>query len=232
MKEKFIQKFLIPRIYNSLNKVKTGKIVIYNKDPLNLGNPSSKRIVNIHINNPSFFEKIIFKGGMGAAESYMNGDWSCDNLTLLMELLLENKEAMSSLSGLTSYFINSVRTIKNIFSYNYTKAAKKNIMYHYDLNNDFFKKFLDEKMLYSCALFNSAKDSLDSAQVNKMEAICQKLQLQSSDHLLEIGTGWGALAIYAATNYGCRVTTTTISEAQYDYAKEEILKWGLLLFLG
>ena len=127
MKEKFIQKFLIPRIYNSLNKVKTGKIVIYNKDPLNLGNPSSKRIVNIHINNPSFFEKIIFKGGMGAAESYMNGDWSCDNLTLLMELLLENKEAMSSLSGLTSYFINSVRTIKNIFSYNYTKAAKKNV---------------------------------------------------------------------------------------------------------
>src|SRR5208283_767951 len=117
-------------------------------------------------------------------------------------------------------------TVKHRLRGNTLSGSRRNISYHYDLGNDFYRLFLDPTMAYSCAYYNTAEDSLEQAQRNKFDRICQKLDLKASDHLLEIGTGWGGFAGYASSKFGCRITTTTISRQQHDYAK------GLFVGLG
>ena len=149
----------------------------------------------------------------------MDGDWSTPDLVSLMRLavrnmaLLENSNTfISSLSRLADRIRHRLRT-------NSIEGSRRNIHAHYDLSNEFFRLFLDQRMVYSCAWYETPSDSLDTAQFQKLDRICRKLDLQPQDHLLEIGTGWGGFALHAARNFGCQVTTTTISQQQFEYAR-------------
>jgi cyclopropane-fatty-acyl-phospholipid synthase len=184
--------------------------------------------VTVRVLNPRFYRKMLLGGSVGAAESFMLGDWQIDDLTKALELVMLNAPMYKSIEeGLPSRIAYFFMNLGNRFRRNNISNAKKFIQTHYDLGNEFFACFLDETMMYSAAIFAHDTDTLAQASVNKLKVICDKLCLQSSDHLLEIGTGWGGLAIYAAREYGCRVTTTTISDLQYSFVRAEIDRLGL-----
>lgn len=183
--------------------------------------------VSMQIHRVDFYKKLCLSGSLGAAESYIDGEWDTDNLTKLIELIIRNKNIFNHLEGPSAKLLNGIQALINLFRANDIVNAKKNILAHYDLGNDFFKLFLDPTMMYSCALYEPEHIELEQASLNKLDNICQQLQLKPTDHLLEIGTGWGGLAIYAASKFGCKVTTTTISDKQFAYAKREIERLGL-----
>lgn len=170
------------------------------------------------IHNPQFYLDVLFKGSLGAAESYMKGHWSTDNLTDVIRLFVINADLLNrkmdaGWSKLTSPLMRVYHRLRK----NTRKGSKKNIVAHYDLSNEFFSLFLDRTMGYSCGIFENDNSSLYDAQVSKFDRICKKLELNSEDHVIEIGGGWGGFAMHAASRYGCRVTTTTISDSQYRY---------------
>lgn len=184
-----------------------------------------RAVVTVHSKN--FYKKFVWGGSIGAAESYINGDWSCDNLTKLIEIFIANEQVLTQVDRGWSVFSNTIGLIKNLVLRNHIRRSRANILAHYDLSNEFFGLFLDKNRQYSCAVFDDPSLDLDTAQLAKLRQICDGLKLRSTDHLLEIGSGWGGLAIFAAQNYGCRVTTTTISDAQYAYTKQKIDALGL-----
>ena len=172
------------------------------------------KIINVKILNSDFYLMLFSGGSNGIANAYIKGYWECDDLHELFRAFVKNIELLDSLE--TGYLKFDV--LKNRFMYllssNSRSGSKKNIHAHYDLGNDFFKLFLDETMTYSSAIFESENSSLKDASINKLDHICKKLNLNETHHILEIGGGWGSFAIYAAQNYGCEVTTTTISQEQ------------------
>lgn len=182
---------------------------------------------SIEVRDPHFYARLLKGGSIAAGEAYMDGWWESPNLTTLMELMARNLSALDGIEAKSSIFTKLLYKITHWFNRNSIDKARENIHAHYDLGNALYHTFLDEKMLYSSALFLSKDESLEQAQVNKMERLCQQLQLTSRDHVIEIGTGWGAMAIYMAKTYGCRVTTTTISEEQYQYAAQQVALNGL-----
>ncbi|EOW9553454.1 class I SAM-dependent methyltransferase, partial [Vibrio fluvialis] len=149
------------------------------------------------------------------------------NLTAVTELMARNLSALDQLEAQSSFVTRAMNKVGHWLKRNSIVRAKQNIEAHYDLGNDLYQTFLDERMLYSSALYLSTSDSLEQAQIQKMDRLCQQLQLTANDHVIEIGTGWGAMAIYMAQHYGCKVTTTTISEEQFAYAEAEITRLGL-----
>ena len=177
--------------------------------------------------DPAFYSEIAFGGSVGAGESYMLGHWQADDLTALLRLMLRNREALDSMEGGLAGLAAPVRRAAHWLHRNTRAGSRRNISAHYDLGNDFFELFLDETMMYSCALFERPDMSLAQASTAKLDAICRKLALGPRDHVLEIGTGWGGLALHAARHAGCRVTTTTISPAQYELARERVRAAGL-----
>lgn len=181
----------------------------------------------IWIKHPEFYARLLKGGSIAAAEAYMDGWWDSPNLTALMELMARNASALDRIEQRSSWFTSWAYKLGHWFNRNSIEQAKENIEAHYDLGNALYKTFLDQRMLYSSGLYTSDSDTLEQAQINKMERLCQQLDLQPDDHVIEIGTGWGAMAIYMAQTYGCRVTTTTISEEQYAYAKEQVEKYQL-----
>ncbi|EIE01284.1 SAM-dependent methyltransferase [Leptospira licerasiae] len=202
-----------------------------------LGNPNSSDPPEFHhailqVKDRKFFKKLVLYGDIGLAESYMDGDWDTDDIRAIICWFLLNLESTPSVSGSNkSLFhlalMNLGNRLLHLFRNNSVKGSKKNISEHYDLGNDFYKKFLDQTMTYSCAYFSDPTKSLEEAQIAKIENLCKKLKLKDTDHLLEIGTGWGAFSTYAAKNYGCKVTSYTISEEQYKFAKAKISAMGL-----
>nr|WP_246048838.1 cyclopropane-fatty-acyl-phospholipid synthase family protein [Leptospira sarikeiensis] len=202
-----------------------------------LGDPNSSDPQEFHhaiiqVKDRSFFKKLVLYGDIGLAESYMDGDWDTDDIRAIICWFLLNVESTPSISGskknfLHLAFMNIGNRLLHLFRNNSVRGSRKNISEHYDLGNDFYKKFLDPTMTYSCAYFSEKTNSLEEAQIAKIENLCKKLQLKPSDHLLEIGTGWGAFSTYAAKNYGCKVTSYTISEEQYRFATSKIKEMGL-----
>ena len=186
----------------------------------------SKQQATIHatikVNHARAYWHILKNGTLGAGESYMNGDWSSDDLTNVIELMVANMDALQNLNGKRGVVAKTLSLITRVINANSLLGSRRNIAAHYDLGNDFFKLFLDPTMMYSSAIYQHQSQSLQEASVNKLQRICEKLDLQPSDHLLEIGTGWGGLAIHAAKHFGCQVTTTTLSKEQHDYAVEAI----------
>ncbi|WP_297834125.1 cyclopropane-fatty-acyl-phospholipid synthase family protein [Pseudomonas sp.] len=166
-------------------------------------------------------------GSIGAGEAFIHGYWTSPDLTAVIRVLVSNLEVLDAMEGglakLSRPFIHGLHWLNR----NTRKGSQKNIAAHYDLGNGLFEQFLDPTMMYSAAQFLSADDTLEQAQLNKLERICQKLALNPTDHLLEIGTGWGSMAIYAAQHYGCRVTTTTLSKEQFAYTEQRIKQLGL-----
>jgi cyclopropane-fatty-acyl-phospholipid synthase len=183
--------------------------------------------VMIRVRNPRFYSDVVCAGSLGAGEAYIHGYWHCDNLTGLVRLMLVNRHLMTDVDSGWSRAGAPLRKAVHWLNRNDRTGSRRNIAAHYDLGNRFFELFLDESMAYSCGIFQHADTSLREASLAKFDAACSKLALKSGQHLLEIGTGWGGLAIHAAQRYGCRVTTTTISREQYELARERVARAGL-----
>ena len=184
-------------------------------------------VARLIVHDASCYGDILTGGSIGAAESFITGDWSSPDLTLLVRVMVRNMDILDQMeSGLALLSKPLLKTF-HYFNQNSAKGSRRNIAAHYDLGNELFESFLDPTMMYSSAIFPSASASLEQASLNKLEIICQKLQLNAADHVVEIGTGWGGFAIYAAKHYGCRVTTTTISKQQFNLAKQRIEEAGL-----
>ncbi len=181
----------------------------------------------ITVRDPRFYVESTLGGSLGAAESYLRAEWDCDDLTALFRILLQNRDVMDGMeSGLARAGLTVARGIHSLRR-NTIDGSRRNIEEHYDLGNEFFQLFLDESMTYSSAVFEPPQATLYEASMEKIDRLCRRLELSPGDHLLEIGTGWGALATHAARKYGCRVTTTTISRQQYEWSRERIAREGL-----
>lgn len=184
--------------------------------------------VTLTVRDPQFWSLSAYGGTVGAGESYINGHWRCDDLTALVRIMVLNRHVMEHMEdGLGARARGSLRRLLHWANRNSRSGSARNIAAHYDLGNDLYRLMLDDTMAYSCGIYLAEDATLHEASVAKFDAVCRKLALTSSDHLVEIGTGWGGLAIHAAENYGCRVTTTTISREQHDFAKEKIAARGL-----
>ena len=182
---------------------------------------------NLHVHNPAFFRHAVLGGSLSVAESYLRGDWDCDDLTAFFRIFVRNIETTAQLDRGWSEISSWVNRIYHRWHANSKSGSRRNIHAHYDLGNDFFRLMLDDTLAYSSGIFLNPTSTLRDASLEKMDRICRKLDLRATDHLLEIGTGWGGLAIHAAKHFGCRVTTTTISQQQFDAARERIDEAGL-----
>lgn len=182
---------------------------------------------SLRVLDPRFYTEIAFGGSIGAGEAYMSGYWSTDNLTAVMRVLLNNMHVVDGMEGGFARLGAPLRKALHWAARNSRTGSRRNIAAHYDLGNDFFQTFLDPTMMYSAAVFEQPQMTLDEASLAKLDRICRQLELKPGDHLLEIGTGWGGMALHAAAHYGCRVTTTTISQQQYQLARERIAAAGL-----
>lgn len=181
----------------------------------------------LEIRDPRCLRRIATGGSLGAAEAYLDGLWESPDLVALVRLFARNRAALEGLEGGWARLGRWPAKALHALRANTRRGSRANIEAHYDLGNDFFALFLDESMTYSAALFERPEATLEEAQTAKIDRLCRLLRLGPGDHLLEIGTGWGALAIHAASRYGCRVTTTTISRAQRAAARERIAAAGL-----
>jgi cyclopropane-fatty-acyl-phospholipid synthase len=181
----------------------------------------------ITVHHAQFYTRLLFGGSIGAAEAYMDGLWSADDLTMVMRILALNQKAFEDmekgLARLTVPFYKFYHFVRK----NTKTGSRKNILAHYDLGNDFYAIFLDETMTYSCGIFENHHSTLKDASEAKYDRICRKLQFTAGDRVVEIGTGWGGFAVYAARKYGVHVTTTTISDQQHEFARQRIRAAGL-----
>ena len=181
----------------------------------------------VHIHSPAVYSQMLTGGSIGSGEAYMKGYWSSPDAMDVMRIFSANLVLLNKFDASQSVFIKLALKIAHRFNRNTYKGSQLNIAAHYDLGNEFFQLFLDPTMMYSSALFSDKSASLEVASETKLDELCQQLELKSGDHLLEIGTGWGGMAIHAAKNFGCRVTTTTISQEQYDFASARVSEEGL-----
>lgn len=185
------------------------------------------KAVILTVHDPAFYTSVLMNGALGGGEAYINGCWSCEDLTGMVELFICNRPYLEGTGLSMKWFTKPLQLLRRFQHRNTLKGSRRNIEAHYDLGNDLFELFLDKTMMYSCGIFHHEKATLQEASEAKLERICQKLQLKPTDHVLEIGTGWGGFAIHAVTRYGCRVTTTTISKEQHDYARQCVSEAGL-----
>ena len=181
----------------------------------------------IEVLHPRFYADAVFGGTVGAGAAYIHGLWRCTDLTALTRIMYANRAVMDQMDRRWTFVSRPLLRMFHWLHRNSAHGSERNIRAHYDLGNDFYKLMLDETMAYSCGIFADDSTTLAEASRAKFDAACRKLALKPGDHLLEIGTGWGGLAIHAAQHYGCRVTTTTISRQQHDYAREQIVRHGL-----
>ena len=181
----------------------------------------------ITVNDPRFYGEIAFGGSCGAGEAWMDGYWDCDDLVGLVRLMVRNRAVLEVMDTGIGRLTRPLQRLLHRAHRNTRRGAQRNIAAHYDLGNEFFALWLDESMMYSCAIFEHEEATLAEAQRARLDRVCQRLDLRADDHLVEIGTGWGALAMHAARHYGCRVTTTTISSQQFKLAKQRIDEAGL-----
>jgi cyclopropane-fatty-acyl-phospholipid synthase len=183
------------------------------------GDPRSALHATIAVHDEAFFRRAVLGGDIGVGESYMAGEWSSPDLVSVVRAAVRNMAGIDDSNRAVAAVTRLVNWLRHLRNDNSLRGSRRNIAYHYDLGNDFYRLFLDESMAYSCAYYEDAGDSLKLAQIQKFDRICRKLELGAGDHLLEIGTGWGSFAAYAASTYGCRITTTTISQQQYEFAE-------------
>lgn len=196
----------------------TAPVCMYREEPVS---------ATIEVKHPGLYSRILRGGSIAAGEAYMDGWWDSPDLTALMKLMAINMRALDQIEEQGSWITKLFYKVSHWANRNSQENSRKNIHAHYDLGNALYESFLDSNMLYSSAFYRQDSESLEQAQINKMDRLCQQIDLKASDHVIEIGTGWGAMAIYMAEQYGCRVTTTTISEQQHAYTKQQIEEKGL-----
>ena len=215
-------------VMRQLSQLKNGHlVVIENGERLMFGDCSAGLVAEVHVHDTNLWGMIASSGSIGAGEAFIHGYWSSPDLTKVVRVLVSNMAVLDAMEdGLARLGRPLIRGLHWI-NRNTRKGSQKNIAAHYDLGNEMFEQFLDPTMMYSAAQFLSEDDTLEQAQLNKLQRICQKLDLKPEDHLLEIGTGWGSMALFAAQHYGCKVTTTTLSKEQFDYTKARVEALGL-----
>lgn len=222
--DRFARKLIIAK----LQYLQHGRIhLVDDDDVIVFGTPDSGLEVRVVVNDPSFYRSLAFGGTVGVADAYIEDKWQCSDLTSLFRILVLNHSVLDGLGKGQAWVASWGQRIAHLLRRNTLKGSRCNIAAHYDLGNEFFALFLDKTMMYSSAIYPDENSSLDEATVYKVDRICQKLDLKPDDHVLEIGTGWGGFAMHAAKHYGCRITTTTISNEQYALATERIAQAGL-----
>ena len=174
------------------------------------------------VSTPAFYVQVATGGSLAAAESFLGGEWTSPDTVAVLRLLARNRDVLLSVDDRVGWLKRLASGVMHRLNRNSKTGSRKNIAAHYDLGNDFFELFLDPTMTYSSGIFESSTSSLREASLAKYERVCRQLNLQSGDHVVEIGSGWGGFALYAVENFGCRVTTTTISAQQHEYASERI----------
>ena len=215
-------------VLRRLSAIEHGRLTVSDGGTLHhFGDPAADLTATVTVTDPRFYADVAFGGAIGGGEAYIRGYWHADCVTDVVRIFAKNRQLLEVMESGISALTRPLRKIFHWFNQNTRKGSRRNISAHYDLGNDFFELWLDSRMQYSAAIFEEPDIDLESAQVAKLERICRKLRLEQDDHLLEIGTGWGGLAVHAAKRYGCRVTTTTISEEQYRYAKRRVSEEGL-----
>ena len=200
--------------------------IVCPQETYRFGLPDDPLHAVLAVHDERFFRRAVLGGDIGMGEAFMDGDWSTPDLVSLVRFGVRNLDRMEAGNQVLGIFSKTANFLSHRRNRNTREGSKKNIAYHYDLGNDFYRLFLDPTLAYSCAYYENSEDSLETAQRRKFDVICRKLQLGPQDHVLEIGTGWGGFAAYATEIYGCRVTTTTISRQQHDYAQELFLQVG------
>src|SRR3989344_8035168 len=194
-------------------------VIIVDGEPLSFGQPGAAPHGEIEVHNAALWPMVAVNGSIGAGEAYIHGYWSSPDLTAVIRVFVANLDVLDGMERGLARLRHPLAKALHWLNRNTRQGSQRNISAHYDLGNALFEHLLDPSMMYSAAMFRSSSDSLEQAQMYKLERTCQKLDLKPSDHLLEIGTGWGGMAIYAATRYGCKVTTTTLSREQYAYTE-------------
>jgi len=190
-----------------------------------IGTPGAKISANVRIVRESFFKRCVLFGDIGFGEAFVDGDWDTDDITQVISWFILNIENSPAMSGSRSKqllvnLLGRYNRMLHLLRPNSLETSRRNISEHYDLGNDFYKLFLDPTMTYSSALFETASQTLEQAQTAKYDRLCRQLKLKPGEHVLEIGSGWGGFSLHAAKNYGVRITTVTISEEQFKYARE------------
>jgi len=194
--------------------------LIANGETYEFGDRNAELRATVVVHNERFFQRALFGGDVALGESWMDGEWSSPDLTAVIRLAVRNLARIEGENSLLNAFSRAMDKVRHKLRNNSITGSRRNIQAHYDLSNEFFHLFLDRSLMYSCAFYESADDSLEIAQFQKLDRICRKLRLGPEDHVLEIGTGWGGFAEHAVRHYGCRVTTTTISRQQHDHARQ------------
>jgi cyclopropane-fatty-acyl-phospholipid synthase len=229
-RESALTRLAKPLLLGQLRKIRDGRLRLIDADSVETFGAVTAAApfeVTIRVRSPRFYPEVVFGGTLGSGEAYMHGYWQCDNLTGLVRLMVINRDLMNDVDSGWSTLSAPLLKLAHWLNRNDKLGSRRNIAAHYDLGNRFFELFLDETMAYSCGIFERDDASLLQASTAKFDAACSKLNLRPGQHLLEIGTGWGGLAIHAARHYGCRVTTTTISREQYEFAKEAVARAAL-----
>lgn len=212
-----------------LSKASEGHFVLKENGTIiaEVGSPSADLQAEADVLDQRAYERALLGGNTAAGEAYVDGWWTSPDITQVTRFFSRNLSMMDYWDSRFGWLLKPFKTMRYLRRLNSKRQAKKNILAHYDLGDELYQTFLDPKMQYSSAIFDEEGNSLEEAQVNKLTRICDQLKLREDDHLLEVGSGWGGLAIFAAENYGCQVTTTTISDNQYRYAKNKIDAAGL-----
>ncbi|MGD8471793.1 MAG: cyclopropane-fatty-acyl-phospholipid synthase family protein [Desulfobacterales bacterium] len=230
LKERRLDRLARRAIFTLLKRLVYGRItLVENSHRHHFGKVSDRCSLQaeIVVYHPQMYSRIFFGGSIGAAEAYMEGLWSTDDLTTVMRILALNQKAFEDMEKGLARLTAPLYKLYHYVRKNTKAGSRKNILAHYDLGNDFYALFLDETMTYSCAIFEQPDSSLKEASEAKFDRICRKLQLAAGDRVVEIGTGWGGFAVHAARNYDVHVTTTTISDEQQQFAEQRIRSAGL-----
>ena len=215
-------------VFKALNNLSQAGIEIEEAGHITkLGATDSGIVGKISVHDPSLYTDFIRRGSIAAAESYIANKWTTSDLTQVIQVFARSTAELDAIEAKSAWFTSLKNKLFHRKNANTESGSKNNILAHYDLGNELYTRFLDKTMMYSSAIYDAQAVTLHEAQLNKLKTICDKLDLKPTDRVIEIGTGWGGLACFAATHYGCHVTTTTISDAQHSYAQAQIEKLGL-----
>ncbi|HEX5635452.1 MAG TPA: cyclopropane-fatty-acyl-phospholipid synthase family protein [Gammaproteobacteria bacterium] len=229
-KPRFLDGLARRSLFSRLDAIHDGEIIIIDGDEqVRFGKTTTlcPFSATLHVKHPRFYSDVAFGGSIGAGEAYMAGYWNCNDLATLVRIMACNLDVVDFMEGGLARLTSPLQKLVHWFNRNSHEGSRRNIAAHYDLGNEFYRLMLDETMMYSSAIFADENMTLHAAQLHRLDIMCRKLDLKPTDHLLEIGTGWGGLALHAAQHYGCCVTTTTISREQYELACNRVMDAGL-----
>lgn len=214
-------------VINRLAGLSRGEVLVRTQNEASTFGQAGDLQATMRIHSERFFRRIVLGGTLSVADSYLRGDWDCDDLTSLFRIFVRNRPSTKRMDGVVAKLASSFHRILHWWHSNTRRGSRRNIGAHYDLGNDFFRLWLDDTMAYSSGIFPFPGASLREASVEKFDRVCRKLDLGPADDVLEIGAGWGGFAIHAAQQYGCRVTTTTISQEQSELAQRRFQEAGI-----